>query len=373
LKYFVLAGEASGDKQAALLCRGIMERDPDAVIQGWGGEDMEAAGAFVTKHYSDLAFMGFAEVVKHLRTIMRNFKACKAEIEAFEPDALILVDYPGFNLRMARWAHKAGITTYYYISPQLWAWHTSRVHSIKRVIRKMYVILPFETEFYRQFDMDVMYIGHPLAIEMATHDNERLAPKKNHIGLLPGSRSHEVERLLPEMMRLVSMMPGYTFSIAGVPHLPKALYEAHIGNARNVELVIGNMRRVLEDSEAAIVTSGTATLETALLDVPQVVVYKGSPLSYQIARRLIKVKYISLVNLIADKLLVKELIQSACTAENMKEALLELQSEQAHEAVKSGYALLRQLLSSGGGAASAAHDIYSDLHLQKSQHGQVSS
>lgn len=367
----MLAGEASGDKQAALLCRAIYQHDPDAVIRGWGGDAMQQEGVKVTKHYRDLAFMGFVEVVKHLRTIMRNFKSCKDEILAFQPDALVLVDYPGFNLRMARWAHKFSIRNYYYISPQLWAWHTSRVHSIKTVIRKMYVILPFEQEFYKQYGMDVMYIGHPLAVEMQGHAQDRMPPRKHHIGLLPGSRRHEVDRLLPEMMRLAQAMPDHTFCIAGVPHLPVSIYQHHMGKLNNVELVTGNMRRVLEDSEAAIVTSGTATLETALLDVPQVVVYKGSPLSYQIAKRLIKVPYISLVNLIAGKKLVAELIQADCTAEAMKQELVKLQDYAARALVTSGYADIRQLLSTGGGASLAAQDIYSDLLAQNRSHGPV--
>ncbi|MDZ4748286.1 MAG: lipid-A-disaccharide synthase [Saprospiraceae bacterium] len=361
MKYFVLAGEASGDKQAALLCEALFRYDQDAVISGWGGEAMTDVGVRVTRHYRELAYMGFVEVIKHLPAIFRNFKKCKQEILALAPDALILIDYPGFNLRMARWAHEHRIPVYYYISPQLWAWHTSRVHGIKKAVRKMYVILPFEKDFYKEYGMEVMYIGHPLAVEIKREGNFHYAPVKGNIALLPGSRKHEVERILPEMAALARRMPELHFTIAAVPHLSTALYDEWLSALPNVERVVGDMKKVLSRSEAAIVTSGTATLETGLLGVPQMVVYKGSPISYQIARRLIKVKFISLVNLIMGRQIVPELIQSDCTAAKMAEQLSLILEPSSSRAMRDAYLKLADLLTSGGGAGAAAIDIISDL------------
>ena len=365
MKYFVLAGEASGDKQAALLCKAIVQHDPIAEIVGWGGEAMEAEGVKILKHYRDLAYMGFVEVVKHLPVIFKNFKTCRQEILAFQPDAVILVDYPGFNLRMATWAAKQKFPVYYYISPQLWAWHTSRVHKIKKAVRRMYVILPFEKEFYKNFGMEVVYIGHPMAVEL----NEAVtvdAQSKEYIGLLPGSRKHEVEKLLPVMVELAALMPVQKFVVAAVSHLPLEFYKDFIKSATNISIEVDAMRNVLQKSKAAVVTSGTATLETALMGVPEVVVYKGSPISYQIARRLIKVPYISLVNLIADKQLVPELIQKECNVENVFKALHTILEPGHYAETKKGYEHMKSLLTSGGGASTAAIDIISDLdHLNK--------
>lgn len=363
MKYYVLAGEASGDKQAALLCAAIHRNDADAEIIGWGGEAMEAAGVKVTKHYRELAYMGFAEVVKHLPAIFRNLKSCKKEILSFAPDALILVDYPGFNLRIARWAFKHEVAVYYYISPQLWAWHTSRVHSIKKAVRKMYVILPFEKDFYEQYQMQVMYIGHPLAVEIKRADDFVYRPEKKHIALLPGSRNNEVDRILPVMAALIQKMPDYQFTVAAVSHLPGATYDKWLSAFENVKLVMDDMKQALQHSEAAVVTSGTATLETALLGVPQIVVYKGSAFSYQIAKRLIKVNYISLVNLIMDKELIPELIQADCNPENMYLQLTDIMQPDRAAKIREEYRRLADLLTSGGGATAAALDIISDIGL----------
>lgn len=361
MKYFVLAGEASGDKQAALLCEAIYRNDTQATIAGWGGEAMEGHGVRVTRHYRELAYMGFVEVVRHLPAILKNFKTCKEEILQYKPDALILVDYPGFNLRMAVWAHKQNIPVYYYISPQLWAWHTSRVKQIIKAVRRMYVILPFEKKFYQQFGVEVMYIGHPLAVEIKRESNFHYAPVKGRIALLPGSRKHEVDRILPQMALLARMTQDATFSVAAVPHLPIGVYDRWLGDLRNVEVIVGDMKKVLSQAEAAIVTSGTATLETALLGVPQIVVYKGSPLSYQIAKRLIKVRFISLVNLIMDKSIVPELIQADCTAANMKEHLQQILIPSQYDHILQEYKTLGEMLTAGGGAGAAALDIISDL------------
>ncbi len=365
MKYFVLAGEASGDKQAALLCESIFKNDSNAAITGWGGEAMTATGVNVTRHYRDLAYMGFVEIVKHIPDILRNFRLCKEEILELKPDGLVLVDYPGFNLRMAGWAHAKGIPVYYYISPQLWAWHTSRVHKIKKAVQRMYVILPFEKAFYATYGMDVLYIGHPLAMAAKNEGDLLHSFKKHYIALLPGSRRHEVELILPEMVALAKLMPGFHFQVAGVTNLPLSLYENIISGQKNIMIVRNDMHKVLYESEAAIVASGTATLETALTGTPQVVVYKGNSFSYQIAKRLVKVPYISLVNLIADKKLVPELIQKECTAERMYQSLLEIMKPDHYREIQNGYIELQKLLTSGGGAETAARDIISDLGKTK--------
>lgn len=365
MKYFVLAGEASGDKQAALLCAAIFKNDMDASITGWGGEAMTASGVHVTRHYRDLAYMGFVEVIKHIPDILRNFQSCKKEILTLKPDALVLVDYPGFNLRMASWAHKHHIPVYYYISPQLWAWHTSRVHKIKKFVRRMYVILPFEEAFYATYGMEVMYIGHPLAMAAEEDYDVVHIGKKGFIALLPGSRRNEVELILPEMVELAKKMPEFHFQVAAVTNLPLSLYERIISGQSNIYIVQNDMHRVLIDSEAAIVVSGTATLETALTGTPQVVVYKGNSFSYEIAKRLIKVSYISLVNLVMDERLVPELIQKECTPGRMKQALLGILEPSQYIAIQEGYRKLKKKLTSGGGAESAALDIISDLGKMK--------
>ena len=327
---------------------------------------MSGAGARVTRHYRELAYMGFVEVVKHLPAIFRNFRKAKEEILLWAPDALILVDYPGFNLRMAKWAYKNKIPVYYYISPQLWAWHTSRVHGIKKAVRKMFVILPFEKEFYKTYGMEVTYIGHPLAMEISQDSHYHYAPKKGNIALLPGSRKHEVDLILPEMAKMIRLLPDLEFKVVSVPHLPVSIYDHWLSDIPNVEVVIGNMKQVLGASEAAVVTSGTATLETALLGVPQVVVYKGSSFSYQLAKRLIKVKYISLVNLIVDKPLVPELIQEECNGASMAKQLQNILTPKVSSEVKEAYSSLSALLTSGGGSDTAAQEIISDLGQLKS-------
>ncbi len=365
MKYFILAGEARGDKQAALLCASIYKYDPQAVLKGWGGEAMIESGVDITKHYRDLAFMGFVEVIKHLPVIFKNFRLCKKEIMEFRPDALILVDYPGFNLRMASWAFKKNIPVYYYISPQLWAWHTSRVYKIKQAVRRMYVILPFEQEFYKKYNVDALYIGHPLAKGIRELKDSSIEIKKGSIALLPGSRKHEIDLILPEMVGLAKLLPDYSFRVVCVQHIPVSIYRDIIGDQSNILLVEGQMQMILQESEAAIVTSGTATLETALIGTPQVVVYKGNPLSYTIAKRLVKVPYISLVNLISEKELVPELIQKECNALTMKINLLEVLSAERNQFIRKGYEEIQQKLLSGGGSDAAAEDIVMNLSKLK--------
>ncbi len=313
MRYYIIAGEASGDLHGANLMREMKLADPESEFRFWGGDLMQEQGGVQVKHYRDLAFMGFLEVLLNIRTIFKNIKFCKEDILNYKPDLLILVDYPGFNLRIAAFAKARGIKVFYYISPQIWAWKQSRVHKIKKVVDKMAVILPFEEGFYKKFDYKVEFVGHPLldAIANRTKDVTRLKLKSSKpcIALLPGSRKQEIKRMLPLMLSVKNHFPEYHFVIAGAPSISKEYYK-DITKADDVDIVYNQTYDLLENSTAALVTSGTATLEAALLGVPEVVCYTGNAISYYIARKLIKVKYISLVNLIMDKEIVKELIQS---------------------------------------------------------------
>ncbi len=364
MNYYVIAGEASGDLHGSNLIAEIKKLDNIADFRCWGGELMERAGAHLVKHYRDLAFMGFIEVIKNIRTIYKNLNLCKKDILSYKPDAIILIDYPGFNLRIAEWAKKKGIRVIYYISPQVWAWKESRVKTIKRNVDKMLVILPFEKAFYRKWNFEVEYVGHPLAEVVDNAENDidttpdaSFSPlnDKNIIALLPGSRMQEIDKKLPVMLEVSKYFPEYRFVIAKASSLDDSFYEQYISGYNNVRSIRHKTYSLLLNSKAALVTSGTATLETALFGVPQVVCYKGSSISYQIAKRLIKVKYISLVNLIMDKEIVKELIQDEMNVENIKVELNKiLKDQQVINAVKKDYADLRKLLSEGGHASAKA-------------------
>lgn len=336
---------------------------------------MEAAGAEVRKHYKDLAFMGFIEVVKNLPTILSNLKFCKEDIVQFKPDVLVLIDYPGFNLRIAKWAKEQGLRVVYYISPQVWAWKESRVKGIKKYVDKMLVILPFEKQFYDKWDYKVEYVGHPLVqvVEEFSNNNIPLSTQKPNdnetssdsdtkeiIALLPGSRKQEISVKLPVMLEASKRFPQYRFIIAQAPSLDYDFYKEMIHPFPNVEIAFsGQTYSLLSRAKAALVTSGTATLETALFGVPQVVCYKGSSVSYHIAKRLVKIKYISLVNLIMDKPVVKELIQHEMTTENVSNELYDVLHNPARiEQVKDDYRYLKNLLQQGGNAsARAAQEI----------------
>lgn len=364
MNYYVIAGEASGDLHGSNLIAEIKKLDNIADFRCWGGELMERAGAHLVKHYRDLAFMGFIEVIKNIRTIYKNLNLCKKDILSYKPDAIILIDYPGFNLRIAEWAKKKGIRVIYYISPQVWAWKESRVKTIKKNVDKMLVILPFEKAFYRKWNFEVEYVGHPLAEVVDNAENDidttpdaSFSPlnDKNIIALLPGSRMQEIDKKLPVMLEVSKYFPEYRFVIAKASSLDDSFYEQYISGYNNVRSIRHKTYSLLLNSKAALVTSGTATLETALFGVPQVVCYKGSSISYQIAKRLIKVKYISLVNLIMDKEIVKELIQDEMNVENIKVELNKiLKDQQVINAVKKDYADLRKLLSEGGHASAKA-------------------
>ena len=369
MKYYIIAGEASGDLHGSNLVASIRQKDPGAKIRAWGGEKMRRNGANVVKNYHDLAFMGFVEVLMNLNTILKNFNICKKDITEFNPDALILIDYPGFNLKVAKWAKKKGFKVFYYISPQVWAWKRRRVYTIKKVVDKMLCILPFEKKFYDNYDVDCQFVGHPLLDEIAKvepvdknkfYKANRLNPKKELIALLPGSRKQEVSRMLTVMLDVVKMFPNYQFVIACAPSLPVSYYKKIIGEKSNVRLVLNRTYQLLQLSSAAIVTSGTATLETALLDVPEVVCYKANKISYLIARQLAKVKYICLVNLIMDRLVVKELIQNDMTANNIRDELQSLlNSSKRQKKLLEEYEELKYVLGNTGASDRAAETIIS--------------
>lgn len=360
MRYYIIAGEASGDLHGSNLVKALKEQDPQADIRAWGGDKMEAAGAHLVKHYRDLAFMGFVEVIRHLRTIFRNIAFCKKDVSAFKPDVLVLIDYPGFNLRIATWARAQGIKVLYYISPQVWAWKEGRVRQIKASVDKMLVILPFEQDFYKRWNYDVTYVGHPL-VEVVRQEKEDvpLVPlsDKPIIALLPGSRAQEIKLKLPVMLSVLDDFPGYQFVVAGAPAQPDQLYEEIIGD-RNVLLVRNQTYNILKQARAALVTSGTATLETALFGVPQVVCYKGNALSFWLAKKLVKVKYISLVNLIMDKELVRELIQDDLNPQQLKTALTRILDGPQRLEVTREYQQLWALLGDKYASGAAAKEVF---------------
>ncbi|MBX3255017.1 MAG: lipid-A-disaccharide synthase [Chitinophagaceae bacterium] len=366
MKYYIIAGEASGDLHGSNLVKELKKLDTQADIRAWGGDMMEAAGATIVKHYRHLAFMGFVEVVMNLRTIFRNLAFCKQDVLQFQPDVLILIDYPGFNLRIAKWAKQQGLKIVYYISPQVWAWKENRVKTIKACVDKMLVILPFEKAFYRKWDFEVEYVGHPLVEVVDTWQEKPVenidTQGKEIIALLPGSRKQEILKKLPVMLEVSRHFPGYEFVVAKAPGLDDTFYDAMLSNYTNVKTVAGKTYHLLMQSKAALVTSGTATLETALFGVPEVVCYKGSALSYEIAKRVIKIKYISLVNLIMDKPVVKELIQHDLTVENLQKELTGILTDNSRIAqIQSDYASLRNLLSRGGHASANAAKAISNF------------
>ncbi len=369
MKYYIIAGEASGDLHGSNLMKEMLKINPDADFRFWGGDKMQDVGGKLVKHYRDLAFMGFAEVIMNLRTIFSNIKFCKKDINEYNPDVLILIDYPGFNLRIAEFAHEKGIKVVYYISPQIWAWKKNRVFKIKKVVDKMIVILPFEKDFYSKYDVEVDFVGHPLLDAL---ENEKVPDKKEFIrtnninekpiiALLPGSRKQEVTKMLATMLQLVELYPSYQFIIAGVKTLDSTFYNKLIGN-KDVSFIVGQTNEILHFADAALVTSGTATLETALINTPEVVCYKGNRISYEIAKRIVKVKYISLVNLILDKEAVKELIQTDFNAEKLSIELdLILNNSTCRKQMLANFDELRTILGNKGASKKAAEIITSKL------------
>lgn len=366
MKYYIIAGEASGDLHGANLMKHLYAYDKNADIRFWGGDLMQNVGGKLVKHFKELAFMGFVEVLMNLRTILKNINFCKKDITGFKPDALVFIDYPGFNLRIAKWAKQQGIQTHYYISPQIWAWKENRIHDIKRDIDHMYVILPFEKSFYEdKHKFPVHFVGHPLidaikgrnTISEAKFKQEhRLNENKKIIALLPGSRKQEIRKMLEVMLALAPHFTEYQFVIAGAPGLDNDFYEPYLSKA-NVHFVANKTYDLLNVAHAAMVTSGTATLETALFKVPEVVCYKGSWISYQIAKRIISLNYISLVNLIMDAPVVTELIQGNFNKKRLKKELELLLDENYRANLLKQYEHLEQKLGGIGASEKTAKHI----------------
>ena len=366
MKYYLIAGEASGDLHASNLMKEIRELDNEADFRFWGGDLMKKQGGKLVKHYRDLAFMGFIEVLLNIREIAENLRFCKKDIKKFQPDVVILVDYPGFNLRIAKFVKASGIRVFYYISPQLWAWRSSRVNTIKRHVDKMFVILPFEKEFYEKHGYQVDFIGHPLldllSNELQLLDKESLIKKNNLdrrpiIALLPGSRRQEIKKMLGIMLQTSEYFPHFQFVVAAVPSIPPGFYKK-ISKHFHVSIIYNQTYDLLKLADAALVTSGTATLETALIGTPQVVCYKGSYLSYLVARMVVHVEFISLVNLIMEKRVITELVQENLTRENLVLELKKILDDNHYrETILYDYSLLKEKLGGAGASAKAARLI----------------
>jgi lipid-A-disaccharide synthase len=373
MKYYIIAGEASGDLHGANLILALKHRDQNATFRIWGGDLMKEHGSNLIRHYKDLAFMGFLEVIQHLYTIFRNIRFCKKDILDYNPDVLILIDYPGFNLKIAKFAKTRGLTIFYYISPKIWAWKQSRIKLIKQYIDKMFVILPFEVEFYKQFGVTVDYMGNPLmdvfAKESKSLDTKSIFLKKNNlpdkpiIALLPGSRKQELKNMLPVMLKIIIHYKDYQFLIAAHSSIEVTYYN-QLTAGFDIRLIFNQTYQVLQHAEAALVTSGTATLEAALLNIPEVVCYKGNRISFFIAKKFVKVEYISLVNLIMKKEVVKELIQNKFKPDILKSELDKIiQDKNNREQMLNQYKILREKLGEPGVSEKIANVMYS--YLQK--------
>lgn len=365
MKYYIISGEASGDLHGSNLIKELSLINSQASIRCWGGDLMKAAGGDLVKHYRDLAFMGFIEVIRNLPAILRNISFCKKDILAYLPDAIILIDYPGFNLRIAKWAKKKGFKVVYYISPQVWAWKEKRVELIKKCVDKMLVILPFEKEFYKKWNYEVDYVGHPLVgviNQFCLQANTDKWQGQQIIALLPGSRKQELIKKLPIMLEVSKHFTDYHFVVAKAPGMDDEFYDNMLQQFPNVSVAKNETYALLRNAAAALVTSGTATLETALFGVPEIICYKGNALSYQIAKRLVNIQFIGLVNLIMNKEVVKELIQDELTADNIiTELKLLLENKERKNQIQADYAALKALLSIGGNASKNAAVIINDF------------
>lgn len=369
MKYYIIAGEASGDLHGSNLMKALKQKDPEADFRFWGGDLMQDVGGTLVKHYKELAFMGFVEVIFNLRTIFKNIKLCKEDISAFNPDVIICIDYPGFNFRIAKWAKEKGYKTHYYISPQLWAWKENRIKKVKRDVDQMYVILPFEKSFYEdKHNYPVHFVGHPLldAIKefrkpyFDKFSAEHHLSDKPIIALLPGSRKQEISKMLEVMLTVVDDFPDYQFVIAGAPGQDATFYQQFL-KKKQVSFIQNKTYQLLSLSTAALVTSGTATLETALFNVPEVVCYKGNYISYLIAKQIITLKFISLVNLIMDREVVKELIQNEFNAKQLKVELQKILEENHRKKIFADYTELKHQLGDSGASQKTAELILKDL------------
>ncbi|MCZ4225240.1 lipid-A-disaccharide synthase [Pedobacter rhodius] len=371
MKYYLVAGEASGDLHGANLMKALKNEDGEAVFRFFGGNKMQDEGGQLVKHYADMAFMGFTEVLLNIRTIYKNLSACKNDILDWQPDVLILIDFPGFNLKIADFAKSNGIKVCYYISPKVWAWNQKRVLKIKKVVDHMFCILPFEVDFYAKWGMKVDYVGNPLLDEkdqfkpdVNFRSNYNISDRKI-IAFLPGSRKQEIERLLPVMLSITDNYPEYEFVIAAAPTFSEAYFQTFIGS-KKVRLIFNNTYNLLQNAHAAIVASGTATLETALFKVPQVVVYKGGTVSIAIARMLVNIRFISLVNLIVDKKIVTELIQEDCNTERVNLEMQAIVDGESRNNMLSDYNDLLSIMGAPGASEKTAKLIVKYLKNQES-------
>ncbi len=365
MKYYIIAGESSGDLHGSRLIKAIQKNDADAIVRAWGGDLMQAEGATIVQHYRDLAFMGFVEVALHIKTILKNLQLCKQDILAFQPDVVVFIDYPGFNLPIAKFAKRAGFKTVYYISPQVWAWKEKRVRKIKQCIDRMLVILPFEKRFYQEWNYEVEYVGHPLIetidLYKASEESKNFIIdfKKNHsnqvVAILPGSRKQEIRKKLPVMLDATKNIQGVEYVVAQAPGIDDRFIHELVKNHSNITVWKNKTYQLLSIADAAMVTSGTATLETALFGVPEVVCYKTSWLSYTIAKYFIKIPFISLVNIIQNKAVVRELIQEELTSKRLEKELNQLlHDHQKSQQMKSDFEALKSSLIPGGNASENA-------------------
>ena len=375
MKYYIIAGEASGDLHGSNLMKAILQNDHKAEIRFWGGDLMQAVGGTLVKHIRDLAFMGFVEVVANLRTVLKNIALCKKDILDFRPDAVIFIDYPGFNLKIAKFTHSQGFKNFYYISPQVWAWKKGRIKTMRRVLDKMYVILPFEKPFYDRNNVEnVEFVGHPLLDAIAEFDKNtcladdfRTRNRLDHrpiVALMPGSRRMELRKMMPDMCRLASNHPEYQFVIAGMRLLGDKMYTPFV-HSDNVSVVYDQTYPLLKSAFAGVITSGTATLEGALFNLPLVVCYKANALSVFIAKRFAKVNYISLVNLIADKPVVKELIQNDLNPSELESEFRKITvDERYRHTLRHKYAVIREQLGGVGASQRTANSILASIKQQ---------
>ena len=372
MKYYIISGEASGDLHSSNLVKHLKQIDTSAEFRGWGGDLMQQQGVTLVKHYRDLAFMGFVEVLQHLPTILGNIEFCKKDITTYKPDVLILVDYPGFNLRIAKFAKQAGFKVIYYISPQVWAWKASRVNLIKEVVDKMMVIFPFETAFYAKYDYKVDFVGHPLLdvisepsqADKVSFIKEHNLPDKPIVALLPGSRKQEIANMLPIMEEVADAFPAYQFVIAGAPASHKDWY-ADFLQKKNISIIYDKTYKLLHNASAALVTSGTATLETALWGVPEAVCYRSKGvtgnISYLLAKQLVgkKLKFIAIVNLIMEREVVREFIQHQLTPGNLITELKKLLEDTDYRNnMMQNLKQVREKLGGPGASAKAASIVY---------------
>ena len=363
MKYYLIAGEASGDLHGANLMRALLRRDPQAQFRFWGGDRMQDVAGTPVRHIRDLAIMGFVEVLRNLHTVLGNLSFCRRDILQYRPDAIIYIDYPGFNLKIAKWAHRLGFRNIHYISPQLWAWKKGRINAMRRDLDRLCYILPFEQQFYAHNHLpQALYVGHPLLDAVAQYQCDNPCPGTPYIALLPGSRRQELDKVLPAMLRLAQRHPEYHFVIAAMSLIGPDFYRRYLGSAGNVSILYDQTYPLLAHAHAALVCSGTATLETALFDVPQVVCYSANALSVAIARRFVadRVKYISLVNLIADAPVVTELIQQDLNDERLETEFLRIAADNdARETMRRQYSRMRDILGGPGASDRTAAAILS--------------